>query len=458
MAEMQNDNYILIPHPAHPEVLLLSEDNYWTLPRLHATEATDIHQVILTQLGLDVTVLNVVYNHFKNEREPHSIVYATENHTLSWSLPQNARWIGRARLAELSLSVPEHRSVLETWLDEVEHGDIPTARVPWARPGWFDEAKTWIEEQVTSRGYRIVAPIEQVHVRVWSTVLRVPTSSGMLYFKASGPSFAYEPALTQTLSEHWPQCIPHVIAIDKQRTWILMEDAGRPLRELLLTGEKIVNRVYLESALSLYAQFQIETAAYRDTLLSLGCPNRQLHVLPALFEQIVADTPILLVGQKGGVSEAELEQLRSFTPQVQAMCDELASYNLPETLHHDDFHTRNILINKQDYVFFDWGDSGITHPFFSMFTALRSAKYRLHYDENSLLRLLDAYLEPWRTYTSKEHLLGAFHLAQRLAILSRTLTWYQIAASLESGVIWEYDDAVPHWLRMFLTNEDPDEV
>jgi aminoglycoside phosphotransferase (APT) family kinase protein len=140
------------------------------------------------------------------------------------------------------------------------------------------------------------------------------------------------------------------------------------------------------------------------------------------------------------------------------MCDELASYHLPETLHHDDFHTRNILINEQGYVFFDWGDAAITHPFISMFVALRSAKYRLEYDDDALLRLRDAYLEPWSTYAPKVQLLGVFEVAQRLGIFSRALTWYQIVLSLEDRAMWEYEDTVPYWLRMFLTNEEPDEM
>ena len=241
-----------------------------------------------------------------------------------------------------------------------------------------------------------------------------------------------------------------------RRTWMLLEDAGRPLREhLLQAADKRASSAYLEKAHSLYAQFQIETSAYSHRLLALGCPDRRLQVLPVLFEQVIADTPVLLVGCKGGVSEAELDQLRKFTPHVQAMCDELASFNLPETLHHDDFHTHNILINKQGYVFFDWGDSGITHSFFSMFIALRSAKYTLEYNEDTLLRLRDAYLEPWSAYAPKEHLLAAFQLAQRLAIFSRALTWYWIVVHLEDRVRWEFEDAVPYWLRMFLTNEEP---
>lgn len=333
--------------------------------------------------------------------------------------------------------------------------NIPAKRVPWSRIGWFDMATTWIAEQIARLGYTMVAPIEQLHARAWSTVLRVSTSDGLLYFKAGAPGFAYEPKLTQFLSTHWSECIPHVLAVDTQCRWMLMKDAGRPLRELLLTGDTNSNRVYLEQAFSRYAQFQIETADYTDALLSLGCPDRRLHMLPSLFELIIADSAILLIGQKGGISETELEQLRNFTPKVREMCEELASYQLPETLHHDDFHTNNILINEQGYVFFDWGDSAVTHPFCSMFAALRSAKYRLHYDDDALLRLREAYLEPWTihlAHVSREQLLAAFSIAQRLAMLSRALTWYQVVSPLEERVKWEYEDAVPFWLRMFLVN------
>lgn len=462
MVELKPDNYALIPHPTNTEVLLLKDGDQWTLPHISAMEAGDTHHVIQEQLGLDVTVLNVIPlpNLFRSEHTTNSVVYATDNHSLHWSPPENARWIGRAKLADIALSIPEHRAILEGWFDEVERGDIPVKRVPWARIGWFDRATAWIAEQVTRLGYTIVAPIEQVHARIWSTVLRVHTTGGLLYFKAVAPGFTYELALTQFLSTHWPECIPRVLAVDTKQSWMLMKDAGRPLRGLLLTGDTRANSVYLEQAFSHYARFQIETADHAATLLALGCPDRRLHVLPSLFEHIIADSTILLTGQKGGITEAELEQLRNFTPQVREMCDELASYQVPETLHHDDFHTNNILINEQGYVFFDWGDSAVTHPFCSIFAALRSAKYRLHYDDDALLRLRDAYLEPWTihvVHASREQLLAAFDIAQRLAMLSRVLTWYQVISPLEERAKWEYEDTIAYWLKMFLTNKEPDE-
>jgi len=461
LTTLPENNYALIPHDT--SILLLQENDHWTLPRHSANEAGDIHRAIQEQLGLDVTVLDAISpgNRFKDEQTVDSVVYATDNHSLHWSPAENARWMGRAELANIALAVPEHHVELESWFDEVETGNIPAQRVPWARIGWFDGARAWIEEQVVRLGYAIVAPIEQIHVRAWSTVLRVHTSGGLLYFKAVAAGFAYEPALTQFLAAHWPECIPHVFAVDTEQRWMLMKDAGRPLRELLLKGDTLANSVYLEQALARYAQFQIQTTAYTDALLSSGCPDRRLRMVPSLFEQLIADSAVLLIGQKGGITEAELKQLRDFTPRVQEMCDELASYQLPETLHHDDFHSNNILLNERGYVFFDWGDSAVTHPFCSLFAALRSAKYRLHYADEALLRLRDAYLAPWTgfaSHLSREQLLAAFDIAQRLGMLSRALTWYAVVSPLEERVKWGYEDAVPYWLRLFLTNKDPDET
>ncbi len=125
-------NYILIPHPTNAEVLLLKDGNYWTLPHISTTDAREIHQEIQEQLSLDVTVLDAIsqLNRFSSEQTTNSVVYSVENHSRHWSLPENAYWIGRASFANIALSVPEHRDVLESWFDEVEHGTIPAEARP----------------------------------------------------------------------------------------------------------------------------------------------------------------------------------------------------------------------------------------------------------------------------------------------------------------------------------------
>ena len=55
-------------------------------------------------------------------------------------------------------------------------------RLPWTQPGWFEQASAWIHAELERQGIRVSGPIEQPHVRPWSTVLRVPTIAGDFYF------------------------------------------------------------------------------------------------------------------------------------------------------------------------------------------------------------------------------------------------------------------------------------
>ena len=98
----------------------------------------------------------------------------------------------------------------------------------WTSPEWLSEATAWIRERADVAG-----DIEQPHVRWWSTVLRVPTTDGDLYFKAVSAIHVFEAALTGLLAELQPGRVPEVVAMDAERGWMLMRDGGARLRELV---------------------------------------------------------------------------------------------------------------------------------------------------------------------------------------------------------------------------------
>src|SRR5436190_1162667 len=104
----------------------------------------------------------------------------------------------------------------------------------WTQPEWLAEATAWIRERVDPIG-----ELDQFHVRSWSTVLRVPTADGDLFFKAVAPAHRFEAGLTARLAELQPGRVTEVLAVDAERGWFLMRDAGTRLRELvdLLDGQ-----------------------------------------------------------------------------------------------------------------------------------------------------------------------------------------------------------------------------
>lgn len=321
--------------------------------------------------------------------------------------------------------------------------------LPWARADWFEHASAWIQAELARRNIELTGAIEQPHIRPWSTVLCVPTDQGDLYFKATAPVLAHEPALTQALALWRPDCMLQLLATDLDRGWLLMRDAGATLRSQI---QSVADVHLWHPILTTYAEVQIELASRTDELLALGTLDRRLATLPAQYERLLADTNALLIDQTDGLTADEYHRLRELVPEFASMCERLARYQIPETLHHDDFHDANIFVSDGRFVFSDWGESCVAHPFFTLLVTLRSVAYRLQLEDHApeLAQLRDVYLEPFKRFESAERLCEAFALANRVAMVCRVLTWYRVVSSLDNALKVEYADAVPGWLQEFL--------
>ena len=309
--------------------------------------------------------------------------------------------------------------------------------------------REWITAQIAQRGLKLTGEIEDVQITPSATVLSVMTDSGKVYFKAPMPAFAFEAPLTAKLAEWFPVDLPVVLGMDAARGWLLLRDAGVRVRDLIRAdGDGSRWDEYLRR----YVALQQATASRVDELLALGVPDRRLKKLPRLYDALLLDTAILLVGQKYGVSDAQFAELQGYLSTLQTLCDQLATYNIPQTLHHDDFHTGNTMVQANTPTFIDWGESCIAHPFYSLVIVLRDAKFTLKQDQATLDHLTDVYLRCWIAYEPMERLKEAFVVAAQLAALCRTLTWYRVVSNLPEDARTEYADAVPYWLVTFLKN------
>src|SRR5215211_4861896 len=185
-------------------------------------------------------------------------------------------------------------------------------KLPWTQPGWHEQAGAWIRAELERHGILIVGEIEQPHLRPWSTVLRVPTSAGDHYFKATSPLLAHEPALTQWLAQQRPDCIASVLAVDRDRGWMLMPDGGTTLRAVIQADRDIR---HWAAALPIYAQLQIDMAARLDRLIALGCLDYRLAGLPARYAELLDDTKALMIDLPDGLTGEQYVRLRVFAPQ-----------------------------------------------------------------------------------------------------------------------------------------------
>jgi hypothetical protein len=103
-----------------------------------------------------------------------------------------------------------------------------------------------------------------VHERQWATVLRVPLTDGVAWFKACAPVQAFEPRLTAELHGRWSDRVADVLAFDADRGWLLLADAGTPLQELGNPPERWLQ------ILPLYAELQRGELPYAGDHLAHG--------------------------------------------------------------------------------------------------------------------------------------------------------------------------------------------
>jgi hypothetical protein len=306
-------------------------------------------------------------------------------------------------------------------------------------------AGAWIDTQLAARGAPRTGPIEPVHDRPWSTVLRVPTDCGPLFFKASAPALRHEPAIVGFLAGRRPDLVPAPLVVNLHRGWMLMEDAGVRLRELV-AAERDVSR-WLE-VLPAYGQLQVDLAGAAAELLAIGAPDMRLAVLPARYEALLDE---LDAGDGGDGSATgdrprshEMRRLRQVVPLVAAMCSQLADYGIAETIQHDDLNDGAVYARDGRYLVLDWGDACVSHPFFSMSVTLEGVIGWGPDDVQGSVDLApfrDAYLAPFAGILPAEALRAAFGLAIRLGWVCRAVNGHV------PGV-----DAAPTWtrLRMFV--------
>lgn len=290
--------------------------------------------------------------------------------------------------------------------------------------------------------------IEQTHVAQWSTVLRVPTAQGTIWFKATSPEGAFEAALTAKLAQLAPGRVPDLVAADVERGWMLMRDHGTRLRTLI---ESVDDLHHWERLLPQYAELQMAAAPHSDELLALGVRDERLAQIEAHLRQLLNDREFLLIDQPDGLTSHEYELMQQAVPEVGDLCGQLAAYRIPETIQHDDFNDGNVFLRDSRYVFVDWGDSCISHPFHTLVVTLRSIAHRLDVEPGSpaLERLRDAYLEP---IGRPSELGAAFEIAYRVGTLARALAWYEYVAARPPELRAPDVEAVPYGLQRFLEN------
>jgi hypothetical protein len=288
----------------------------------------------------------------------------------------------------------------------------------------------WIDEHLPAAR---TGPVDVFRDRPWSMVARVPTAAGPVYFKENRGGTRYEAALLPALAQWAPDRVLTPIAADGRRGWTLLPDGGPTLRESDpgdpdRWARLLADHAQLQRDLVPHVTAPHVTAPHVASMLTLGVPDQR----PSAFDANLARLPA------SATLAAELPVLR-------ALNDVLARSPIPRSLQHDDLHDGNVFTDGR---VFDWGDASVGHPFGVLLVSLRVAADQLKVPDGdpAVLRLRDAYLEPWSDLADRESLLAEVRAAVQLAKLGRSLAWQRALSEADGAALAEWGNGVPGWL------------
>lgn len=339
-------------------------------------------------------------------------------------------------------------------------GAIPTGRRTWLDPVWRTGALAWVEDALKAVDRRVSGPVEQPHVRPWSTAMRIPTDEGMVWFKATGPGAAHEGPLLEVFRDLGVSRVVLPLAVHPKRPWLLFDDAGPTLRATRPDGDGDHDLGAWARILAEYAVLQRSVEGNEEVAAMLtagtpdGRPERLVDGLDRLLEDDLAWDRV--PADEGAAAQAARHRLRGARGIIAAAVDELASTGIAATIQHDDLHGGNIVVGPEGDRFFDWGDAVVAHPFATLTVTFNSVAHGTGrtLDDPAFGRLRDVYIEAWTDVASRDQLVTSAAFARDLGCIGRALGWERALVDLEPHEMDGHASTVAGWLMEFAERLD----
>lgn len=407
--------YSIVPSADGSRVLMVPHtDGGWSLPSHTHTEARHINAFLRDEYRVIVLLTGSVAEIVADGKVSYVFAHQLREGTEPGG---GARFLDATTLADRTVPA-EQEAILRDWFAGKARARL--SRVAWAQPGWFDQTIGWMTAQAKAIGAEVTGDVEQFLTSAWSCHLRLPTSAGVLHAKAAAAEFGFEAALTRLIHQFAPGSVVPVVAVDEDRHLLLAHDV--PLCPNVTAS--LEHLPTYKQALIRYSEIQKHSLKHRDDFVHIGLPDRRPDALPALYQELLADTEWLFVGGESGLTEAEHAKLTGYAGRFAERCAALAATNLPDTLVNFDFWRGNLEATPTGTIIFDWAECAIGNPLTSLVTVLRDFQAR-DYPDGPRVRdaLVAAYLEQWREYEPPDRLREAMALAEPLGVLCRALCW-----------------------------------
>lgn len=262
-------------------------------------------------------------------------------------------------------------------------------------------------------------------VRRWSisTVLRVPTDRGPVWFKAVPPVFAHEGGIARWVASARPEHGAAVLGCG--HGWLLTEELPDGSHDG--TGPR-------GGPLRAAARVQLASVGRTAELTALGCPERG----PA---RIAADLGVL-ADRAELLGDPAARDLTAALPALTRLLSELSDDGAPPVLVHGDIQEENALWTGRSWALIDWTDAAVTHPFAEL------ARPLMHATEAQRASAEAEFADAWADVLPADTVSRALRLAPVLGAAHQVGNYFRIVESV--GGVDGLGALLKEWVRRLL--------
>ena len=405
------------------KTLITRDQTEYTLPQVQIPArqriAENLNRVVEREFGLRIISLDEIVL-----PDPGLTGHALYHAAVSIEPDQTPRggtgWVFTRSLAA-TLSRGIDFAAVEAFLSKLEIAGGHGATQPFLKFDWFTKTRKWIERRLRLHSLHLTGQFRQLNASSTFSLIRFETNRGAVWFKAVGEPNVRECAVTLTLAGLCPSFLPSILASNRRyNAWLSAEAAGESLAET--AG---IDR--WKTAASSLANLQIGAMSGSEKLLKAGAHDlrtpRLLTLVEPFFEFARDSTGRSPLQSSSNLTLLELSDLKEV---VQAVLDELSSFQLTDTVGLMDLNPGNIFCSADHAVFLDWAEGFVGNPLFSFEYLVQHFRRTVVRDLSTEEQFRNAYLEQWREHVPPNEL-------RRIVALSPLAALFGYAATVWSA-------------------------
>jgi hypothetical protein len=273
-----------------------------------------------------------------------------------------------------------------------------------------------VDRVLHERGRRRAGDPEQVRDWSVSTVLRVPTDRGPVWYKAVPPVFEHEGRVMAWLATIAPETVPEVLG--HGAGWLVTADIGESSG--VPVGHPIDAVVHLQQA----------TIGREAEILAAGCRDRTPPRLLAEMRDLAGRDDLLTTARRGALERC--------LPKLERQVVRAGELGIPVTLVHGDVNRDNSRWNGEHWMHIDWTDACLAHPFVELAQPLIDASPR----ERKLIETRFARI--WERRAPASDVEAALTVAPALGAAHQCGTYRGIIDGV--GPVDDHPQMLRHWV------------